>query len=82
MQIPTATYLINFTTMKTKAPLTATELRMRLEQDIRRELFKWLIDGDILGKEIDVRIDHFYGGGLGKLICRVERWEPPLTPEP
>jgi len=55
---------------------------MRLEQDIRRELFKWLIDGDILGKEIDVRIDHFYGGGLGKLICRVERWEPPLTPEP
>jgi hypothetical protein len=56
-------------------PLTWTEVRMRLEQETRDELLKWLMSGQIIGEKLEVHLDHFHGGRLGTLVCEVKEWK-------
>jgi hypothetical protein len=59
--------------MKEKWPITMTELRMQIAEEDRQRLLKAL--PNVIGMEVEIRIDNFNAGNLGKLIAKIERWE-------
>lgn len=63
---------------KQSTPITATEIRMRLQQEARQELLKWLSEANWKSQKIEVHLDHFDGGHLGTLTCEIIKWNPPI----
>jgi hypothetical protein len=60
-----------------KVPQSATEIRYLLDQQIRKDLFDWMQTGQMIGKTVTIKIDHFNAGNLGAFECEVKKWIPP-----
>lgn len=56
-----------------KHPQTATELKLRLSEEVRKKIIEDL--PSMIGKEVEIEISHYLGSSLGKLICEVKTWE-------
>ena len=67
--------------MKNKIPTTATEIVMRISQETRDELLKWLNNGGLVGREIELNISHWNGGELGTVKAEIKSWKYDATPE-
>jgi len=65
--------------MKKKAPITATEMRMILTEESRRDILRWVSEGGLDGQEITLYVSEFMIGNIAKIKAKITDVIPALT---